>query len=240
MPIRYRCTHCGLLLSVGTRMAGRQLDCPQCQRPSEVPAVSLPEGPLPGGPFPGEAAPLPEVAAQPSPKEAKPAAGAMAPDRFDGKQEASREAEAPLPPLEFRKRELSQEEMDLTPMVDMTFLLLIFFMVTASFTVQKSIDFPAPSPEGKGATQTTFTLDELEERSIMVRIDERNVIFVDDEPLPDLLRLSDVLRQALSTRRNEMVVSADDRAFHETVVAVIDAANEVGMQKIRMASGGAE
>ena len=138
--------------------------------------------------------------------------------------------------FKLRSRKPEEDEMDLTPMVDMTFLLLIFFMITASFSVQKSLDFPAPSPEQKGAAQTIHTLEELESSSIVVRIDDRNAITVDDEPVPDPTRLADTLRAALSTQRNELILSADDLALHETVVQVIDAANEAGMQRIRMTS----
>ncbi len=47
--------------------------------------------------------------------------------------------------IEFRAPESDTEaELDMTPMVDVTFLLLIFFMVTAAFTMQKSFQVPAP------------------------------------------------------------------------------------------------
>lgn len=137
----------------------------------------------------------------------------------------------------FGRRKLDTEEMDLTPMVDMTFLLLIFFMITASFSLQKSIEVPPPSPEQKGAAQTVHSLDELENNSVIVRIDDKNAIFVDDEQVVDRAKLAQALRSTMrTTNRQEVVVSASDSAFHETVIAVIDAANEVGMQKIRLAT----
>jgi len=132
------------------------------------------------------------------------------------------------------KRPTDQEEMDLTPMVDMTFLLLIFFMITASFSVQKSLEVPPPSSEKKRAAQSIQSIDDLADTSITVRIDERNIIYIDDDPLPGSVRLSDALRQKFSAQRNELLLTADDAALHDSVVAVIDAANEVGVQKIRM------
>jgi len=124
----------------------------------------------------------------------------------------------------------------LTPMVDMTFLLLIFFMITASFSVQKSIEFPAPSPEQKGAAQAVLSLEDFKSTSIIVRIDERNAIFVDDEPLSPYDRLSDVLRSRMSPERTELALTADAEALHDTVISVVDAANEVGIQRIRLAA----
>jgi biopolymer transport protein ExbD len=131
-------------------------------------------------------------------------------------------------------RPLDQEEMDLTPMVDMTFLLLIFFMITASFSVQKSMQVPPPTSDKKGAAQEIQSIDDIAESSITVRIDDRNVIFIEDEPLPGTQRLSDALLQKFNAQRNELLLSADEGALHDTVIAVIDAANEIGVQKIRM------
>ncbi|MFM7973431.1 MAG: ExbD/TolR family protein, partial [Pirellula sp.] len=51
--------------------------------------------------------------------------------------------EEELEQVSFEKKELPKDDMDMTPMVDVTFLLLIFFMITANFTMQKSIQVPA-------------------------------------------------------------------------------------------------
>jgi biopolymer transport protein ExbD/phage FluMu protein Com len=158
----------------------------------------------------------------------------------DGDGEVPVAVEAPA--FRFRRRAGGDEdEMDLTPMVDMTFLLLIFFMITASFTLQKSLPFPAPSSEQKGAAPQVMSLDELEDTAVIVRIDEKNQIFIDDDPLPDQRALTRTLRTVIRDRQlNEVVVSADDAALHETVVAVIDAANDVGAERIRMTSRAVE
>ncbi len=139
----------------------------------------------------------------------------------------------------IRSAESEFDEMDLTPMVDVTFLLLIFFMITASFSLQKSIQVPPPTPEQDGVSQSLQTLDDFREESIIVEIDDNNAIYVDDTRLSNP---SDIV-QAILDRRNqdgkpksELVLSAHKAARHETVVAVVDAANEVGMQKIRLAS----
>lgn len=131
------------------------------------------------------------------------------------------------------------EEMDLTPMVDVTFLLLIFFMITASFSLQKSIEVPPPNPDEDGVSQSLQTLDDFREESIIVEIDNNNGIYVDDVKLTNPAEIV----QAILDRRDEggrpkqeLVLSAHKAARHETVVAVVDAANEVGMQKIRLAN----
>jgi biopolymer transport protein ExbD len=224
MPIRYRCPSCRQLLGISSKMAGHTFDCPMCGHSTVVPAADV-EHVLAGVGVPTGAREAPGANAAGSP-----AIGA----------EAAIEPLADAGGFRFRGRKAEADEMDLTPMVDMTFLLLIFFMITASFSVQKSLAFPRPNDERQGAMQSTHMLEELEERSVVVHIDDRNVIYVDDEPLADRSRLTAVLRQALSSQRNELLLTADDNAWHESVVAVIDAASAAGMQKIRLAASAPE
>lgn len=142
-------------------------------------------------------------------------------------------------PFQFNSRRLVEEdeEMDLTPMVDVTFLLLIFFMVTASFSLQKSIETPTPQPDQQGAAQSLLNLEDLQGTSILVKIDAANTLTLDDEPWPDLGRLAEALRDKMRReQKTEVIITADSAALHRTVVTVIDAANEAGIQKIRLGS----
>ncbi len=133
------------------------------------------------------------------------------------------------------------EDMDMTPMVDVTFLLLIFFMITASFSLNKTLQFPPPEPDEKGAQQTVQRLEDFEADSIIVEIDENNRIYVDDEPVTDPSRLAEILTDKGRTEQKfELLINADARSLHETVVKVVDAANEAGMQKIRLATTNTE
>jgi len=142
--------------------------------------------------------------------------------------------------FQLRRSRTEQDEMDLTPMVDVTFLLLIFFMITASFSLTKTIETPPPDPNEKGAQ--TMTLEELEKTSITVRIDEEDNIFIEDDEVHhdtpvDPADLETVLGDKLrEERKNELIIQSSDQARHETFVNVFDAATGAGMQKIRLAS----
>ena len=133
----------------------------------------------------------------------------------------------------IRKAKTEAEEMDLTPMVDVTFLLLIFFMITASFSLQKALKSPELKPDEKGAAAKP-TLEELQQDSVIVFVDEENTIYVDDEPLSDSSEIEGKLRDKIgSEQKTELVLEAHPEALHENIVMVIDSAREVGMQRIR-------
>lgn len=135
-----------------------------------------------------------------------------------------------------RRAALSEEDLDLTSMVDVTFLLLIFFMITASFSLQKTIAVPPPQPDQKGAAQV-LTLEDLQDNTIFVRIDERNRLFIDDEAVPAAEHLVELLQRArLTTLRNEVAVDPHPDSLHEALVQVIDAATAAEMQKVRIIS----
>ena len=77
----------------------------------------------------------------------------------------------------FGTRTRDETEMDMTPMVDVTFLLLIFFMVTAAFSLQRSLQVPTPRPDE--ASTNVQQRDPSEDPDIVtVHVDENNTFRV--------------------------------------------------------------
>ena len=138
-------------------------------------------------------------------------------------------------PLVRRKRE--DAEMDMTPMVDVVFLLLIFFMITAAFGLQKSIQLPAPDQEQSAQQVTTPKQPEDQDAEIVVSVTKENRIFVEGEEAPTqqelYARLRDRQHQGGRTT-NRLLVVAESQALHEFVVRAIDAGNVVGMESVRI------
>jgi biopolymer transport protein ExbD len=234
MAIRFRCPQCDQLMSIGSRMAGQTVRCPGCQQDVLVPSGEAVESApwLPDesstetvsdpslGRLPAHE-PAQELPPEPAVPVATPARRHVANEDEGG--------------FSLRKAQVESEEMDLTPMVDMTFLLLIFFMVTASFSVHKTIQVPTPDPEERGATQSMQRVDDLIGASITVDVDEHDVIRIDEEPLSSPGDLVDALRERMrSEQKVEMLLRASENARHEMIVTVVDAGNAVGMQHIRM------
>lgn len=142
------------------------------------------------------------------------------------------------PPLVFAPKD-RDEEMDMTPMVDVVFLLLIFFMVTASFTLQKTMKQPPKSDEDPSTQVVEDDQDDPE--VVRVQIDQYNtyrIITADwDEEAPSAQDLRIFVRRAREegvhgVTPEQMLIIAHADSFHEKVVTAMDigAANNMAIQ----------
>ncbi len=145
------------------------------------------------------------------------------------------EAAEELMPLFPGKRE-EPEEIDMAPAATLALLLILFFIVASTIVLQKAVEFPKPSKQQDAASQSLMTLEELQADNVIVRIGDDNTILVDGEEtsLMELrLKLTNLRRQRAV---NGLVIKADERAYHQTVVAVMDAANLANIGNIRVAT----
>ncbi|MDG2383595.1 MAG: biopolymer transporter ExbD [Pirellulaceae bacterium] len=143
----------------------------------------------------------------------------------------------------FRKTNDDRDaELDMTPMVDVTFLLLIFFMVTAAFTMQKSFKVPTPDED---APSSQYRETEDEDGVITVRIDEYNTFHVsapnwdEEQEAPSEQELLRKLREAKDgdgggIPPNTLIVVAHGEATHGKVVMAMDAGTEIGMEEVKL------
>ena len=149
-------------------------------------------------------------------------------------------------PLDFRAGSRPEgDEMDMTPMVDVTFLLLIFFMVTAAFSLQKALQVPPPDQEESAAQARTLDDFEQDDDYVIVEIRSDNSIFVNESEAPSKQELLVKLRDARegasgsdSKGPSSLLVMASPDCRHETVVMALDAGNAVGVEHVRLATAG--
>lgn len=141
------------------------------------------------------------------------------------------------------KGKLEDSEMDMTPMVDIVFQLLIFFMVTAAFSMQKSKPMPAPKEDRPSSSATTVD-PENDGDFVTVIIDSYNCFHVQtpdmDEEAPSEQDLLIKLRRAKlggasdGKTPTKLMVKAHRDCFHERVVTALDAGAAVGMEQIQL------
>jgi len=138
--------------------------------------------------------------------------------------------------MNFSRRNKQPLEITLTPMIDVVFLLLIFFMVTTTFSQQSELKINLP--EAKGAEA------ESKEKMIVLTINADGLYFINgDDGLPHQLvnQSNETLKRALiqtagNTRLIPFVISADSKTAHQSVVTVLDIASQLGFKKIIFAT----
>jgi biopolymer transport protein ExbD len=201
------------------RIAGQQ----RWLRVSQVPQLRQPIAKEKEGVAPAK----PAAQRQQQPKPARPVAAQPA----DSEPEP---AEEPMPLFPRRRQE--PEEIDMAPAATLALLLILFFIVASTIVLQKAVEFPKPSKQQDAANQSLMTLEELEADNIIVRIKDDNTILVDGEETSQMelqLKLTNLRRQRAV---NGLIIRADERAYHQTVVAVMDAANLANVGNIRVAT----
>lgn len=119
-----------------------------------------------------------------------------------------------------------EPKIDLTSLIDVVFLLLIFFMVTTTFVPDAGLRLLLP--EAQSETQPPPS------RPLEIAIDAGDVIYIGGEtvsqaPAPLRARLSAL---AGSDFERGIRIRADGRASHQAVIAVMDAASALGFERV--------
>jgi len=170
------------------------------------------------------------------------------PDEVASEAAAPSAKPQPNPPVEEEpesvqiKGRLEDSEMDITPMVDIVFQLLIFFMVTAAFSMQKSKQFPAPK-EDRPSSSSVAVDPESDGDFVVVLVDSYNSFRVQtpdfDEEAPSEQDLLIKLRRAKQGATDgkvptKLMIKAHRDSLHEKVIVALDAGAAVGMEQIQL------
>ena len=125
--------------------------------------------------------------------------------------------------MRFREKRLTKSIINLTPMVDMLFLILLFFLVTSSFIEQPNIKLELPSTKYAATSK-------LEERTLTISQDGK--LFFQNEPV-ERKDLISVLKNAFSKQDDKtLVLRADKNVSYGIVVDVMDAGKGAGLRRI--------
>ena len=111
---------------------------------------------------------------------------------------------------------------NVTPFVDITLVLLIIMMVSATYIVSQSLKVELPK---------TASSDDTVARTYAITIDENGALFFNDQPVDEARLVAELKAARAATREVTLVISADERARHGSVVLVIDEAKVVGITK---------
>jgi len=147
--------------------------------------------------------------------------------------------EPPSEPLFPPKKPIAeQEDIDMAPACTVSFLLILFFVIVSTIALQMAIAFPKPSPEDRAKAQQNIVQKwpDLMKDNIVVDVRADNTIWIDNEEVKQHELANRITNLKRDRATLDLILKADESAFHETVVAVVDAATRAGMQNIKLAN----
>jgi len=140
--------------------------------------------------------------------------------------------------------EMEEPELNVAPLIDMTFLLLVYFMVSASL-IKSEGDLGVQLP---GMVAQAESVDMPDEQVIEVRengrvyLNDREYDSFDSQDMPQLTALLQRYKAASDAAKNKALVTinGDDKAIHQRIVDVMNACAAAGITGVTFSGGGGE
>lgn len=132
--------------------------------------------------------------------------------------------------------EQDETGIELTPLIDVVFLLLIFFMISTTFTKETSLKINLPESTGETVAQQPVSVE------VQIGAESQYAIASESDGAAKALINSnrDTLKRALAEYQSQqqllLIIRADRKAPHEAVIRVMDVAQELGLTNVTFAT----
>ena len=123
--------------------------------------------------------------------------------------------------------EEEENEINLTPMLDVVFIMLIFFIVTATFIKEAGIQVERPN---------TITAETQDDAAILIAISETDEIWIDRQERDPRAVRGIIERLHAENPKGSIVIQADEGSTHDVLVVVMEAAKSAGVTNVSIAS----
>ena len=123
--------------------------------------------------------------------------------------------------------EEEESSIDLTPMLDVVFIMLIFFIVTASFIKEAGLDVNRPD--------APVTESEPENANILVVVDANNDIYIDRRQIDPRAVRANIERLHAENPNGSVVIQPSPKSANKMLVTIMDASREAGVYSISIA-----
>jgi biopolymer transport protein ExbD len=120
-----------------------------------------------------------------------------------------------------------ENEINLTPMLDVVFIMLIFFIVTASFIKESGIDVNRPDAP---------TSQRVEDANILIAISANDEIWIDRRLIDPRAVRANIERLHAENPKGSVVIQADKKSTNELLVIVMDASRAAGVYNVSIAA----
>lgn len=131
--------------------------------------------------------------------------------------------------MKRRLRPEDEAEINITPMLDIVFIMLIFFIVTTSFVKERGLDLSRPSQADNPPTKE-------DKGPIVVKISNLSQITINDRMVDSGAIRANLEREKANKPDSPLIIAADPDAEIDAVVSVLDAAKIAGIDKINVAT----
>lgn len=133
--------------------------------------------------------------------------------------------------MKLSPRKLEEPDVNLTPMIDVVFLLLLFFMVSTSFIRESSLKVDLPEATGQIIEQQDEPID------IIINVDGDFIINGTTLTKPTKKQLQIELKAAVGTVEDpHIIISADANTEYQNIVTAMDTAQQLGYTRLTMAT----
>ena len=126
-----------------------------------------------------------------------------------------------------RNKSEEESEVNMTPMLDVVFIMLIFFIVTASFVKESGIDVNRPD---------AATAEKKERGNILVAISETGQIWIDKRQVDPRALRANIERLHAENPQGAVIIQADEESKNKLLVQVMDAARLAGVDNVSLAA----
>lgn len=120
-----------------------------------------------------------------------------------------------------------ETELDMTPMLDIVFIMLIFFIVTTSFVKESGVTVSSPSAE---------TASQQENANIFIAITATGEVWIDRRPVDPRAVRAIVARMHADNPEGSVIIQSDEEASTRNLVDVMDQVRLAGIQQIAIAA----
>ena len=133
--------------------------------------------------------------------------------------------------MKISSQQPENRKLNLTPLIDVVFLLLIFFMVSTTFEKQAKLKIELPEASAKPVAS--------EQQDLIISISEKGVFFVNNNELINAQSqsLKNALQQIVKDSRDmPVIIRADANVAHKHVIMAMDVLGNMGFEKVSMAT----
>ncbi len=129
--------------------------------------------------------------------------------------------------MNFKRQSSEEVSVNLTPLIDVVFLLLIFFMVSTTFTKESHLDIDLPQSSADPAQPTAEEIEVIINAEGEFSVNERALINNQEDTLKKAVE-----KLSNGNTKIPFIITADSKTAHEHVVRVMDVAGQLGFVQL--------